>query len=461
MRVTNWRKKLGTALVAAGMLSPAAALAVDIPLGDASFEDYVVPVAGPYAGYAYSDLYRPTSAWIDDQESPSLFYQTPNNDNLEDDGQGNWLYNAAYAESSGRAAPRTGNQAMHGRFNYSSQETSAANVFEVGRTYTFSVYAQGDFGREFDFSDVYLYLFDGSVRFSEDNSLVYKGFSPSTGDFIDRPTGATAAQSKALWQRISISRTVAPGASEAGHPIGVGFYGKADSAVDDASLEVASVTLEINTSNGHARIVNETGKPLNIDYYQITSASGSLRKSTWMSIQDQNAAGYPAGNGTGNGWEEADLSSDNALAEGWVSGNSQLASGGIINLWTATAINPAHDILFQYGNVGSQSTRADFDANGLVDGADLLKWQRGNGSFGAGVTTASGNANTDSTVNDADLAIWKADFGHTSVGVGAGAVSYGYVRYVTGGFASATPEPGAVILAGAGLAGLLLLRRKL
>ena len=50
MKVTNWRRKLMASLVAGGALVPATCLAVDIPIGDPSFETYVVPSRG----YAYA-----------------------------------------------------------------------------------------------------------------------------------------------------------------------------------------------------------------------------------------------------------------------------------------------------------------------------------------------------------------------------------------------------------------------
>jgi len=52
------------------------------------------------------------------------------------------------------------------------------------------------------------------------------------------------------------------------------------------------------------RVRNQTGAAVNIDYYEIKSASGALNSATWSSLQDQNQAGFPAGNGSGNGWEE-------------------------------------------------------------------------------------------------------------------------------------------------------------
>ena len=100
MKISNWCNKLTATLVASGVLAPAVSYAVNIPLGDAGFEDYVVPAA---VGYAYSNEYRPTSAWVDDLDSPPGY--------TEDDGDSNWLYDAAYAESetfTKRASPRSG-----------------------------------------------------------------------------------------------------------------------------------------------------------------------------------------------------------------------------------------------------------------------------------------------------------------------------------------------------------------
>jgi hypothetical protein len=226
MKIGNWFKSVPAVLLAAGFWIPNVAYGVNIPLADASFEDYVVP---PAVGYAYADDYRPTSAWVDDLDSPPGYTQ--------DNADSNWLYNAAYGESSAlhrRAAPRTGNQAMHGFTQYSAQETSA--VFEAGMTYTFSVWAQGDIDATGGSSRVFLYLFDGSTSFSEANSLTFKRYAPDTGDFVNRDPSWTPAQSQAAWRQISLSYDVLPGSPVIGHPVGVGFWGADDNALDDATL---------------------------------------------------------------------------------------------------------------------------------------------------------------------------------------------------------------------------------
>ncbi|WP_428307872.1 esterase-like activity of phytase family protein [Lacipirellula sp.] len=53
---------------------------------------------------------------------------------------------------------------------------------------------------------------------------------------------------------------------------------------------------------------------------------------------------------------------------------------------------------------------ADFNADGAIDGADFLQWQRGAG-LAANATHQEGDANLDGKVDAADLNIWKAAFG--------------------------------------------------
>jgi hypothetical protein len=223
MKITNWCKKLSAAIAAAGIWVPSMAYAqVNIPLGDPSFEDYVVPAIG----YAYANDYRPTSAWIDDPGPPPGY--------TTDDAASQWLYDADYAEDptfSRRAAPRTGNQAMHGLANYSGQETGA--VFEANHTYTFSIWAQNDEVLD-NTNGLFMYIYDGTVPFSDANSLANLG-----GAFTainQRQPGMTAAESQANWTQVSVSHYVAPGAPEIGNPIGVAFFARRDTAVDDALL---------------------------------------------------------------------------------------------------------------------------------------------------------------------------------------------------------------------------------
>jgi PEP-CTERM motif len=246
MKVTNWTKKLSAAIVAAGIWVPGLAYATSIPLGDPSFEVYnVTPYDGGFAYaqpiYGYAGAYRPPttggfapSAWVDDLDNMPGYTQ--------DDGHSNWIYDSAYGESSAahrRAAPRTGNQAMHGLGHYSAQVTNA--IFEANTTYTFSIWAQGDIDADGSSSGIFMYLFDGTVPFSDANSLSTHLFTVGTGDFANRGPRMSPAASQANWTQISLSLNVPPGAPEIGHPVGVGFFGRGDGAVDDATLTSTGV----------------------------------------------------------------------------------------------------------------------------------------------------------------------------------------------------------------------------
>ena len=54
-------------------------------------------------------------------------------------------------------------------------------------------------------------------------------------------------------------------------------------------------------------------------------------------------------------------------------------------------------------------TSADFNADGVVGGADFLQWQRGSGKL-IGATHQEGDANRDGAVDAADLELWKGAF---------------------------------------------------
>jgi hypothetical protein len=73
---------------------------------------------------------------------------------------------------------------------------------------------------------------------------------------------------------------------------------------------------------------------------------------------------------------------------------------------------------------------ADFDADGDVDGSDLLAWQRGLGTTGSGIQ-GSGDADANGVVDGSDLAAWSTQFG------GANAITA----------ATPAPEPSALMLA--------------
>lgn len=91
----------------------------------------------------------------------------------------------------------------------------------------------------------------------------------------------------------------------------------------------------------------------------------------------------------------------------------------------------------------SAVSSADFDSDGDVDGQDFVTWQRG---FGVGTTRVQGDADNNSAVNAADLAVWKSQFGATPP-ASASAVT-------------AVPEPTTASLAAVGVAAAAWRRRR-
>lgn len=83
---------------------------------------------------------------------------------------------------------------------------------------------------------------------------------------------------------------------------------------------------------------------------------------------------------------------------------------------------------------------ADFDQNGLVNGADLAAWKAG---FGTGTLKSQGDADLDGDVDGNDFLVWQRQYGQLPPSTAT---------------ASAVPEPTAVVLALT--SGVLLLSRR-
>src|SRR5262249_47863414 len=64
---------------------------------------------------------------------------------------------------------------------------------------------------------------------------------------------------------------------------------------------------------------------------------------------------------------------------------------------------------------------ADFNGDGVADGADFLLWQQGLGLPAA--LKGDGDANNDQVVDAADLAIWEAQFGLAAPAVAVGSAA--------------------------------------
>ncbi|MAT71772.1 MAG: hypothetical protein CMJ58_19870 [Planctomycetaceae bacterium] len=178
---------------------------------------------------------------------------------------------------------------------------------------------------------------------------------------------------------------------------------------DGVSYELISVpTLQVNTSTGYLRLVNDTPEAIDIDYYEIRSRGeplGALNPPGWISLDDQEHDGF------GMGWEEATGADAHLLSEGNLTSSTLLGAGDSLSLGNGFAIGAEQDLEFFYASPGgalqqgvvayATGLAGDFDDDGAVAGPDFLRWQQG----ALSMPPVAG-----------DLADWQANFGLGSIG---------------------------------------------
>ncbi|QDU55080.1 LamG-like jellyroll fold domain-containing protein [Aeoliella mucimassa] len=186
------------------------------------------------------------------------------------------------------------------------------------------------------------------------------------------------------------------------------------------------IGIEVNTTTGVVKLSYSGINPIDFDYYEIVSeGSESLDVSKWSSLEDQDLTGFPAGDGSGNGWESAGGSSDAALGEVYLDGFSTFTSSTTpISLGSIFRTDMPQDLSFIYrdasgvyveGDVTYVSTPAmagDFNGDGMVNLADYTVWRDNLGSsdesaFAPGTGNGGG-------IDASDYQAWKSNFGATS-----------------------------------------------
>ena len=206
-----------------------------------------------------------------------------------------------------------------------------------------------------------------------------------------------------------------------------------DNALSDSEIAqlamLPTLTLEVHSGTGRVFIKNESEQDFNASYYEISSADieqdgGSLNVGNWVSLQDQNLPGFPAGNGNGLGWEEGGGSNDKMLGEGFLGavgqGASLFASGMTpINLGTLFDTTASQDLSFTYQLLSGEfiagevvyisgSIEGDYNDDGSVDAIDYAIWREN-----LGTTTLLPNDPTPGMVTSSDFETWRLNFGRT------------------------------------------------
>ena len=193
----------------------------------------------------------------------------------------------------------------------------------------------------------------------------------------------------------------------------------------DSTLSGELITLEVNKTTGQVRLINQQAAPINIDYYEITSAGGALNASGWNSLDDQEGGDPP-----GQGWDESGGANANKLSELFLgNGDTSFAFPANGSRVIGNAFNPAifgandGDLVFRVGGLsgaivpgavsyvtgGPAGVAGDYNNNGTVDAADYVLWRNG------------GPLQNDPTngVQPEDYNVWRANFGKSPIGAGS------------------------------------------
>ncbi|QDV73971.1 dockerin type I domain-containing protein [Botrimarina mediterranea] len=192
--------------------------------------------------------------------------------------------------------------------------------------------------------------------------------------------------------------------------------------VETVDAAINPLRLQINTGTGAVSIAG--GDVANdLDFYEVQSASAGLVAGAFDGLGG--AAGFPTGNGSGNGWELNGVQTTSLLSESYLQSSSTFAAGGAaISLGSIynTSLD-ARDLEFYYETPTGQRLRGyveyisgvlpDFNSDGKVDAADYTVW-RDNEGITTGATLAQGDANGDGAVNSADYLAWKTQYGATA-----------------------------------------------
>jgi len=384
MKVTNWRRKLAASLVAGGLMAPGIAYAQNLNtnlVNNPSFES----VGSRTCCYSATEILN----WTDGTQT-------------------GFAYNSIQGYDAG------GPLAGGGSFYFTANaDDGIADITEPGQVSQNIDVTGGAVATQIASGEAAVRLSAFFTSYQDDGDIgnLHVEFLDSGGASLGfRQISATEPITS--WHQVSGAAFVPVGtamlrASVFGTPVTFGpdgYIDLVDVQITEAGNEL--LFLEVNVNTGAVAIKNQTGDPFHLDYYEIKApsattgdynengvvdaadyvlwrthngesitlpndstpgtvgsedytewrarfgnAAGSLDPTGWSSLQDQDLAGFPAGDGTGNGWEEAGGSGAVILSETFLTGNSLVADSSSISLGTAFKVASPQNLQFNYGVV--------------------------------------------------------------------------------------------------------------
>lgn len=207
--------------------------------------------------------------------------------------------------------------------------------------------------------------------------------------------------------------------------------------------------LIVDAGTGDISLVNNNTDPITIDYLRIASADaeldgGSLVPGSYSGLAG--AAGFPAGNNDGSGWEAADSNDDQEIVESYLTGMSTIPNDGQpISLGSAFVVRGMQDLTFTYhvagtpadavvGNIeyiAAPAVAGDYNNDGLVNLADYTVWRDNLGAAESVLPDGTGDGS--GTVDLGDYTRWKSNFAAAAAGATLAAIQ-------------TVPEPGSIVV---------------
>lgn len=453
MKVNDLRRRFMTSLVAGGMLAPSALFAANLNTNliiNGDFES--VDDTGTLGAYNSPKINFWTAASVDKQGfayshdgSLSAGNVVPNYANGAPLASGGHWY---FSPNAGTAGPNVVNGP--GQFFQDidvSTGPSGTLIASGNAAYRISAYfnsylAQGDIGHlHLNFlnnSNVSLGMAEVAGQLP-----LNQWTQNSRGGLI--PVGTSTV-------RVSIFGTT---------PIAGGPDGYMDNVDFQVSNEVIQpvLSLGVNRDTGILTIINQTGAPVNLKSYSITSAFEALEPANWKSIADNYDAGNPGAGqfDTIHNWSKlTDPTANGDLSEADLEAGAGAALAhtrtlviGNSNAWIKT---PTEDLVFQYisgaeiktgivsytGHGGIPFMAGDLNVDSAIDSADWMILRSNQHTSLAGKSLAEayrlGDLNGDKLNNFEDFAAFKSLYDAAN---GAGAFA---------AMVASVPEPSAILI---------------